>query len=311
MPVDPQAQALLDQAARQPGPPLSAQTPEQARLVMLASTPLLGPPPNVARSEDRFILGPAGPLRVRITVPEGSGPFPAVVYYHGGGWVIGSIETHDALCRAMTNAAQAIVVSVDYRLAPKHPFPAAVDDAHAAAVWVSEHAAELGADPKRLVVAGDSAGGNLAAVVALRARARGAPAVALQVLLYPIADCDFETVSYREHADGYMLTREGMIWFWNHYVPDPQRRLEPDASPLRVVDPTGAAPALVLTAEYDPLRDEGEAYASRLAEAGVPVTLTRYDGMIHGFIRRYHQLDQGRAALDQIGTAIRSLHRRE
>jgi len=307
MPLDPQAQTLIDQAALQPGPAIADQTPELARAQMLASTPLLGPPPDVATLEDHFIPGPAGPLRVRVTAPAGPGPFPVLVYYHGGGWVVGSIETHDLICRSLTNAADCVVVSVDYRLAPEHPYPAAVDDAYAAVVWVAEHARELNADPSRLAVGGDSAGGNLAAAVALKARDQGAPHVALQVLIYPIMDCDFNSPSYLKNAEGYMLTRDSMIWFWNHYVSDLARRTEPYASPLRATDLSNLAPALVQTAEYDPLRDEGEAYAARLAEAGVPVTFTRYDGMIHGFVRRYSFLDQGKTALGQVAAALRSM----
>lgn len=307
MPLDPQAQTLIDQAALQPAPAIAAQTPEQARDQMLATTPLLGPPPDVATLEDRLIPGPAGPLRVRITAPAGPGPFPVLVYYHGGGWVIGSIETHDLVCRSLTNAADCVVVSVDYRLAPEHPYPAAVDDAYAAAVWVAEHARELNADPSRLAVGGDSAGGNLAAAVALKARDCGAPHVALQVLIYPIMNCDFASPSYVENAEGYMLTRDTMIWFWNHYIPDLARRTEPYASPLRATGLSNLAPALVQTAEYDPLRDEGEAYAARLAAAGVPVTFTRYDGMIHGFLRRYGFLDQGKTALGEVAAALRAM----
>ncbi|MDR3637036.1 MAG: alpha/beta hydrolase [Isosphaeraceae bacterium] len=307
MPLDPQAKTFLEQLALQPGPTLATQTPAQARAQMRAGTPLLGAPPPVAGLRDLVIPGQEGDLRIRVSTPEGPGPFPALVYYHGGGWVTGDVETHDALCRALTNAAQAVVVSVDYRLAPEHPYPAAVEDSYVAAVWVASHAEELNVDPARIAVGGDSAGGNLAAVVALKARDVGGPRLALQVLIYPITDCDFDVSSYVENADGYLLTREAMIWFWNHYVPDGARRTEPYASPLRAADHSNLPPALVLTAEYDPLRDEGEAYAARLAQAGVPVTITRYSGMIHGFIRRYGMFDQGREALAEVARALSTI----
>ena len=304
MPLDPQAKAFLDELSRQSNPSRTAQTPAEARANMRAETPSLGAPPAVAKLEDRTIPGPGGPIRVRISSPGGPGPFPAMVYYHGGGWVIGDIDTHDALCRALTNAAQTVVVSVDYRLAPEHPYPAAVEDAYAAASWVADHSAELNIDRARIAVGGDSAGGNLAAVVALKARDLGAPRLALQVLIYPITDCDFSVRSYLENAEGYMLTRDAMVWFWNHYAPEDARRVEPYASPLRAADLSGLPPALVLTAEYDPLRDEAESYAARLAQAGVAVTLTRYPGMIHGFLRRFAVFDQGKAALEQVARAL-------
>jgi acetyl esterase len=307
VPLDLKAQAYLEQLARLPGPPMHELSPADARAAMLAGAVALGAGPDVGRVEDRLIPGAAGLLRVRITAPEGPGPFPALVFYHGGGWVVGSIDTHDALCRALTCAASALVVSVEYRLAPEHPYPAGVDDAYAAASWVADHAADLGADAARLALGGDSAGGNLAAVVALKARDQGGPRLALQVLLYPITDYDFETPSYRECAEGYMLTRAAMIWFWDQYLADPDRRREPYASPLQAADLKGLPPALVVTAEYDPLRDEAEAYASRLRQAGVPVKLSRYDGMIHGFLRRSAFFDQGRAALDEVAAALRAL----
>jgi acetyl esterase len=211
-------------------------------------------------------------------IPTASGA--ALVYFHGGGWVLGSVITAHGVCAALAHESRYTVVSVDYRLAPEHPFPAAVEDAWAATTWVHKHGAELGA-PGPLAVGGDSAGGNLAAVMALRARDRGLP-LAFQLLVYPVMDADLDTTSYPENAQGYWLTRAGMAWFWDQYLPDGDR-FHPDASPLRAEDVSGTPPALVITAEYDPLRDEGEAYARRLEEAGVPVTLSRYDGLIHAF----------------------------
>jgi acetyl esterase len=271
---------------------------------MDAAAMFFGSKPKVGRVEDRTIPGPAGPIRIRLTAPEGPGPFPAVVYLHGGGWVVGSLHSHDQLCRAITRASGVAVVSVDYRLAPEDPFPAAVDDAEAATRWVADHGEEFGVDPLRLAVGGDSAGGNLATVVARRARDRGFPRLVFQVLLYPVTDSNRDTPSYLKNADGYMLTRELMAWYWDQYVPDAARRLDPDASPLCADDLSRLPPALVVTAEFDPLRDEAEHYARRLAEAGVAVQLSRYPGMIHGFIRRYTVLDQGRAALDEVCLAL-------
>jgi acetyl esterase len=203
------------------------------------------------------------------------------VYLHGGGWVVGSIESHDPVCRRLAARTPCVVVSVDYRLAPEHPFPAGLEDAWAATEWVAAHAAELGAD--RVAVGGDSAGGNLAAVVALRARDRGLP-LALQVLIYPVIDADLDSPGYREHGEGVNLTRAKMAWYWERYLAGADG-FAPEASPLRAADLAGVAPALVQTAEHDPLVHEGEAYAHALEAAGVPVALTRYDGQIHGFVR--------------------------
>lgn len=305
MPLDPQAKALLDQLAAQGNLPETSLTPREARLQMDAAALFFGAKPAVGRVDDRTIPGPGGPIRIRLTAPEGPGPFPALVFFHGGGWVVGSLHSHDQLCRAITRASGVAVVSVDYRLAPEDPFPAAVDDAEAATSWVAKHGQELGVDTRRLAVGGDSAGGNLAAVVARRRRDRGELGLALQVLIYPVTDFDRNTASYLENADGYMLTRDLMAWYWDKYVPDPARRLDPDAAPLRAEDLSGLPPALVVTAEYDPLRDEAEHYARRLTEAGVAVQLSRYPGMIHGFLRRYTQLDQGKAALDELSGALR------
>jgi acetyl esterase len=198
-------------------------------------------------------------------------------------------------------------VIVDYRLAPEHPFPAAADDAYAAVAWVAAHASEFGGDPSRIAVCGDSAGGNLAAVACLTARDRGGPAIAFQALAYPITDFEPDAGSYREFAEGFFLTRSEMLWYWDKYVPDVEARRQPRVSPNRADDLSNLPPALVITAGCDVLRDEGEAYARRLSEAGVPVKLTRYDGMIHGFLRRYPFFDQGKAAVEEIAAAIRDV----
>jgi acetyl esterase len=240
---------------------------------------------------------------VRLYRP-GAEPAPVLAYFHGGGWVLGSLETHHGVCATLAKLSGCVVCSVDYRMAPEHRFPAAVEDAWAATTWLAEHADAVGGRPGALAVGGDSAGGNLAAVCALRARDTGLP-LALQLLVYPATDADLDRSTYREFADGYYLTRYSMGWFWDHYLPEGDR-FHPDASPLRADDVGGTAPALVITVEFDPLRDEGEAYARRLEEAGVPVTLTRYDGTIHGFFRMPGVIDRANDALAEAAAALRA-----
>jgi acetyl esterase len=228
------------------------------------------------------------------------------VYVHGGGWVIGNLEAYDATCRALANAAGCIVVAMEYRLAPEHKFPAAPEDCYAAACWVADNATAMHGDPRRIAIGGDSAGGNLTAVVAQMARDRGRPALVYQLLVYPVTNYSFDTVSYRENADGYLLTRDAMEWFWNYYLRSAADGSNPLASPLRTNNLRGLPPAMVLTAEFDPLRDEGEAYAVRLREAGVPVTLKHYAGMIHGFFSLGAVLDQGKQAVADAAAALRT-----
>ncbi|MGI9332285.1 MAG: alpha/beta hydrolase, partial [Gammaproteobacteria bacterium] len=266
------------------------------------------PTPEVARVENRRIPGPAGDLPVRIYWPDATQALPVLVYFHGGGWVIGDLDSHDAIARALANAAGHCVVSVHYRLAPEARYPAAVDDAYAATAWVSEHAAELGVDARRLSVAGDSAGGNLATVVCLLARDRSTFDIRSQTLTYPVTDYNFDTDSYRVNGTGECgLGEAEMRWFWDHYLATPERGLEIQASPLRCEDLSGLPPALVITAQYDPLRDEAEAYAGRLRDAGVLTTLTRYPGVVHGFLGQAAWVPEGRQAIAQIGDALRSL----
>ena len=236
----------------------------------------------------------------------GQGPLPVLVYFHGGGWVLGNIESHEGICRSLANAGGVIVVTVDYRLAPEYRFPAAADDAYAATLWAAEYAAEFSGDPGRIAVGGDSAGGNLAAVACLMARDKGRPHLTFQVLLYPITDYHINNQSYTAYADGYFLTRGEMAWYWEHYVEKEDDRRHPYASPSWAADLSGLPPALIITAEFDVLRDEGEAYARQLEAAGVSVKLSRYHGMIHGFIRRYPFFDQGRAAIEEIGCELRT-----
>jgi acetyl esterase len=259
----------------------------------------------VARVEENTAPGPAGDIPVRVYAPAERGPLPALVYFHGGGFVCGSLESHDALCRALANRARCLVMAVGYRLAPEHPFPAAPEDCFAAVRFLAQRGREFGADPARIAVAGDSAGGNLAAVTALVCRERGGPALCHQLLLYPVMARDFETASYRANADGYLLTRDTMIWFWRQYLRDPADAENPLAAPLAAKDVSGLPPATVVTAEFDPLRDEGEAYALRLARAGVPTELTRRPGLIHGFLSFPDRIDRARLEIDRLGRRLR------
>jgi len=305
MPIDPQVRAFLEELESQQAPPLERLSPEQARAAAVADAATTGRPEPVAAIEDRCVDGPAGPIPIRVYTPEGVGLLPVLVYFHGCGWVIGDIATHDGICCTLANAAGCLVVSVGYRLAPEHKYPAAAEDAFAATKWVLENAASIGADAERVAVGGDSAGGNLAAVVALMARDQAAFKPMLQVLIYPIVDHNFDTPSYHQNAEGYLLNRATMKWFWQHYLPAEEDGLQPYASPLRTPDLSNLPPALVITAEYDPLRDEGEAYAQRLRDAGVPVTLTRYQGMIHAFFRKTEIFDKARTAVDEVAGALR------
>ena len=305
MPLDPQARAVLDQLIAMGGAPLHTLSVAEARQVMEALTALQGAAEPIAKIVNRAIPGPAAEIPVRIYVPEAQGLLPALVYFHGGGWVLGSLETHDAVCRTLANKAGCVVVSVDYRLAPEHKFPAAAEDAYAATKWVVANAAALAIDPARVAIGGDSAGGNLTAVVALMARDRGTPKLSCQLLIYPVTDAACDTVSYRENADGYLLTKDAMLWFWDHYTRSPADRAHAYAAPLRADNLLGVPPALVITAEFDPLRDEGEAYAARLREARVPVQLSRYNGMIHGFFGMAGALNRAREAVDESAAALR------
>jgi acetyl esterase len=305
MPLDPQAKALLDQMAEAGAPPFESLTPEQAREMIIQMRELAGEPEPVAKVEDSQIPTPDGQIPVRIYTPEGTGPFPILVYFHGGGWVIGTIDTIDAPCRSLANRAGCIVVSVDYRLAPEHKFPAAPEDCYATTRYVAESATAFNADPQRLAVGGDSAGGNLAAAVALMARDRGGPPIAFQLLVYPVTDHNFDTVSYQENAEGYLLTKNGMVWFWDHYLTNTEDGHNQYASPLRALSLRDLPPAFVQTCEFDPLRDEGEAYAARLREEGVQVDSKRYDGLIHGSFQMAGVLNRGSEMLDDAAAQLR------
>ena len=310
MPLDPQAQAILELTAEFRLVPNHQKTAQQARADTLERTAAMremgGDPEPLARVEDRVIPGPGGDLPVRIYTPEGASG-GCILYFHGGGWVICNLDTHDGPCRALANLSGSTLISVDYRLAPDAKYPAAAEDCYAATCWASDHATELGIDPVRIAVAGDSAGGNLAAVVAQMARDRGGPALAFQVLVYPVTDRDFSTGSYAEHGDsGDLLSAADMTWYWDQYLESAEQATEPYAAPLQAGDLSGLPAALVITAEYDVLCDEGEAYARALGAAGVPATLSRYDGVFHGFFNMAPMLDKATAAQAQAGAALRA-----
>ena len=306
MPLDPQIQMLLEQMSALNYSLTHDMTPAQAREASKAMAMPMEPEP-VARVEDRTLPSPDGEVPVRIYTPQGSGPFPVLVFFHGGGWVIGDLEGHDPLCRNITNQVGCVVVSVDYRLAPEHPFPAAPRDCFAATQWVAQNAAQLQGDPARIAVGGDSAGGNLAAVVAQMARDQGGPALAFQVLIYPATDLRMSTASIEENGKDYLLTKEDMIWFMNHYMQNEEDKSNPLASPLLAANLSNLPPALIITAEYDPLRDEGEQYGERLKEAGVSVRTSRYSGAIHGFVSLAPMgIELGNQAIAEIARVLSS-----
>jgi acetyl esterase len=284
MPVDSQIQGLLDLIASRNVPPHYLLMPPEARAAMEKSRAVIrGPEVVLPRIEDLSIPGPGGAIPARLVAPSTERGLPILVYFHGGGWVIGSVETHDDLCRRLAKEAGCIVISIEYRMAPEHKLPAPVEDAFAATKWISEHAKELGGDSKRLAVGGDSAGGNLAAVVTILARDGGGPAIKFQLLIYPAVTKDFTTQSMKDYAEGFLLTMTGMHWFWNHYLRMPSDAKDVRAAPILAATLKGLPAAFVGTAEYDVLRDEGEAYAKRLLKDGVPVKLVRHESMIHGF----------------------------
>jgi len=304
MPLDEQSRTLLDQLNKLPG--FQTLTPAEGRRLIDELFQAKGEPEPVGKVENRSIPGPSTEIPVRIYTPKGAGPFPVLVYFHGGGWVLGNLDGWDATCRMLTNAVECVTVSVDYRLAPEHKFPKPAEDCYAATQWVADNAASIDGDPARIAIGGDSAGGNLAAVVALMARDHGKPRLAYQLLIFPATDAAMDSASIKQCADGYFLTRDGMAWFWKQYVRDDADRAHPYASPLRAQNLRGLPPALVITAEFDPLRDEGEAYGARLREAGVPVAVTRYDGTIHGFFLMPSVLDQGKKAVAEAVAALRT-----
>jgi len=306
MSVHPQAQAMLDMLA---GVDMDPDKVSVEDMRAMSDMPPSGMPAVESVSDKTLSLNGAE-VPIRIYSPAGAGPHPLIVFYHGGGWVFCGLDTHDSTCRALANEAAAVVVSVDYRLAPEAKYPAAAEDCYAATVWAAENADELNANADQLVVAGDSAGGNLAAVVSLMARdnhaaGKSAPEIRFQVPIYPVTNHNFNTASYADNAEGYYLTQKMMRWFWDQYLPNDSAGQESYASPL-LADLAGLPPSLVITAEYDPLRDEGEAYADRLSSAGVSAELVRYNGQIHGFIGMADLIDDGREAIELIGKRLRS-----
>lgn len=293
---------MRDQAAASGVPPLYTLSIEEARAADLAAIQAAaGTGDPVHSVEDRSIPGPAGSLPIRLYRPSPPADLPTLIYFFGGGWTLGNLDTSDAICRTLCDAVPCQVISVGYRLAPEHKFPAAVDDCYSATEYIADH---LAPDPTRLAVAGDSAGGNLAAVVSLLARDRSGPGLAAQVLIYPNTDYRGNTQSMHAATDPALFNHHSVAWYWNHYLAKAEDGLNPLVSPLLADDHSSLPPALVITAEYDPLRDEGEAYADRLRAAGVSVESTRYTGMPHGFVGMAGILDGGRQALSQVATYL-------
>ena len=304
MTLHPQAKALLDVLNLAPEVP----TEDLVHHDLRAQYAALSMPATVEGviTEDRVIPGPHGDIPIRIYRPEGAGVTPVVLYFHGGGWVIGDIDTHDGGCASITAASKCTLVSVDYRLAPESPFPAAIEDAYAATVWVQENAEELRVDGSRLAVSGDSAGGNIATVVTHIARDVGGLEIAFQLLVYPTTDYEFTSVSMIDNSEGYLLTTEMMRWFYGHYLNgDVDAVSDPRVSPLRADDLSDLPPAYIITAGYDPLRDQGNAYAEAMAAAGVEVELVHYEGMFHGFFGLESILDTAAEAIAHASAALR------
>ena len=304
MPLGQQEQAFIDQLAAAGGRGFHEMEVAEARQAILQLFQVENPEP-VAKVEDRTIPTPNGDLPIRLYTPEGDGPLPVLVFFHGGGWVVGNLESHDATCRALANAAGCITLAVDYRLAPEHKFPAAPEDCYEATKWAVLNAAALGGDPQRVAVGGDSAGGNLAAAVALMSGDRGAPSLAYQLLLYPVTNHSFDTESCQQNGEDYLLTKDSMVWFWDHYLENDEAGNAPYASPLQAKYVNSPPPGLVITAEFDPLRDEGEAYGKRLQDAGADIKISRYDGTIHGFFSFFH-LDAQKKALAEVAEELKA-----
>jgi acetyl esterase len=312
MPLDPQAQQILDEGKASGLPPVYHLSVEKARDRLTAAFSTKGEPEPVFKVENTKIPGPVFEIPLRIYYPNSNVGIPILVFFHGGGWTVNNLETHDGICRSLTNDAQCIVVSVDYRLAPEHKFPAAIEDAYIATQWVSNNAASIGGDANRIAVGGDSSGGTQATVVCAMARDRGGPAISFQWLGYSPTDYYLPgSPSYTELATGYSMNRDWMIWFWNHYLPSDIDVNNPYISPLRSPDLTGLPPAFIMTAEYDPLRDEGEAYAKKLKDAGVKVIHKRYEGMMHGFLLQRHRIDVAKKAYNDLIANLRSALRIE
>ena len=307
MSLDHATLAFLAASAEAAGPdakPMWQMSPAEARATAAAMNEMFGTGPETHRTEDHVLdASDGGSFRVRVHVPRES-PTGVFVYLHGGGWVLQDIDGYDTLGRQLAEKSGCAVVLVDYRKAPEHPFPAAVEDSWTALTWAGEHLAEIAGAQVPLYVGGDSAGGNLSAVMALRARENGGPVIAKQVLIYPVTDADFTRPSYTEEENQTLLTTEFMTWFWDQYVPDAEQRKHPDAAPFHAEDLSGLPPALVITAAHDVLRDEGEAYAEKLQEAGVEVHQRRWEGQMHGFFSMVNVLPASAEALDFVVESI-------
>jgi len=310
MTVSPEVRQILQymEANFPPLDPSISGTEMRRRVAQTSGTVIPPNPEAVDAARDDEVPGPAGSVPVRVYRPLGSGEaaLPLVVFFHGGGWVLCDLDSHDGICRALANASGCAVVAVDYRLAPEHRFPAGLEDCYAVAQWCYEHPSFAGAARGPVAVVGDSAGGNLAAAVALMARDRGGPSIAAQVLVYPVTDFSDQTPSHRTTGEGYFLKSEEVMYYWGQYLSDPGEGDNPYASPLRAPDLHGLPPALIVTAENDPLRDEGEAYGSALLAAGVAVTVTRYEGQFHSFLSFLAVLDDARRAMAEIAVTLRS-----
>ena len=302
--LHPQAESLLEDLAAERVPPVDALSPAAVRAASRERFVREESPDVGGDVRDLAIAGPDGDLPIRVYEPGDEGPHPVLVYFHGGGWVRGDLDTHDELCRDLTRRVGCLTISVGYRRAPEHPFPAAAVDAHGAFEWAADHVASLGGDPDRIAVAGDSAGGNLAAVTALMARDGDGPAPVHQVLFYPVTDHAFDTDSYLEHPDDPVLSRAAMEWYWDQYLDRAIDGRHPYASPLAARDLSGTAPATVITAGVDPLRDDGRAYADRLADADVPVSYSEYDDVFHAFVA-FPELDRAEEARAETASALR------
>ncbi|MEF8790365.1 MAG: alpha/beta hydrolase [Haloarculaceae archaeon] len=305
--LDPQAAALLEELETGVAPPSSTLSVATGR-ALLDDLFAVEEPEPVGSTTDLEIQGPSGPIPLRIYLPVESGPSPVLVFLHGGGWVRGSLEAYDGLCRRLTNGAGCVVVSVAYRRAPEHPFPAGLEDCYAATEWAAEHAADIEGDPDRVAVGGDSAGGNLSAAVALAARDRDGPELAHQLLIYPAVNPPsvrwFD--AYDENGTGYFLEMDSVEWYLDQYLSGRADVGNAYAFPLRARELSGLPAATVLTAGFDPLRDEGVAYAERLAEAGVEVDHRHYEAQIHGFLSLYEHIDEGREAIDEVADRLRA-----
>jgi acetyl esterase len=303
--LDPQARSLIDRMLEAGYPGFASMSVEDARDTLVQMRALAGAPEPIATAE-QLVRSAGGRVPVRLYRPAHPPPHPALVYFHGGGFVCGSLDTIDAPLRTLANRSGCMVISVGYRLAPEYRFPTAHEDAYAATAWVAANAESLAVDPSRMAVGGDSCGGNLATATALLARERGGPSLAFQVLIYPMLSPACDSASQREYGEGYLVTRADLLWFWRHYLPSAQAWHDPLASPLLAEDLARLPPALVVTAEYDPLRDEGEAYAERLRAAGVPVESRRYDGLIHACFQMGGVIDRSRSVLEDVAAALRA-----